>query len=83
MGNQPDHHDINLALTPQEFAQLRAMLASWDRLEMMIVAHERAQWFWSSLGIWLKWIAAIAAALIAMKLMLSDFKDMFRAWLIR
>lgn len=56
---------IPIALTPQEFDQLRRMLASWDRLEKMIVAHERAEWFWSSLGIWVKWVFGAITAVAA------------------
>lgn len=75
-----DGPSVILALTPDEFQQLRTLLASWARLEKMIVAHERAEWFWSSLGIWLKWIAAIGAALVAAKYLLSDFKDVLKGW---
>lgn len=78
-----DRPSVILALTPAEFQQLRTMLASWDRLEKMIIAHERAEWFWSSLGLWLKWMAGIAAALVGAKLLLSDFRDILKGWLLK
>jgi hypothetical protein len=53
------------------------------RLREMLTAHERAVWFWSSLGIWLKWLAAASAAVIAVKVLLGDARDVIRAWLLK
>jgi hypothetical protein len=71
----------HLALTPEEFQTLKKMLAKWERTEKMITSHERVEWFWSTAGVWLKWIAAIGASLVAVKLLLSDFKELLRGWI--
>lgn len=82
-----DHRDENgnrqviLALTPEEFAQLRTMLASWPRMEKMIAAHEFTEKFWGHVGRSVKWIAATSAAVIALRLMANDFKDILKGWL--
>lgn len=85
VSNQPDADatKVILALTPAEYDQLRKLLSSSDRLEKMITAHERAEWFWSSLGVWFKWIAGCAAALVAAKLVVSDFRDILKTWLLK
>ena len=70
-----------IALTPEEFVQLRHMLATWERTEKMLVTHERVEWFWATLGVWVKWIGAIGAGLVAAKLLLGDFKELLKTWL--
>lgn len=47
------------------------------RLLKMLEAHERAQdrkaWLWSTIGLWLKWLGAVLATLVAAKVLLEDF----------
>jgi hypothetical protein len=48
------------------------------RLLKMLEAHERAAWFWSSLGIWAKWLASIAAAVAGIKYLGDLLKGSFK-----
>lgn len=52
-----------------------------ERLRKMLIAHERVEWFWSTAGVWIKWIGAIGAGAIAAKLLLGDLKELFKGWL--
>lgn len=42
------------------------------RLRGMLRSHERAAWLWSTLGIWVKWIGAVLAAMVAVKVLIWE-----------
>ena len=50
-------------LTPDELRALRKI----------ILADDRARWFWSTLRIWVLWGGAVATAFAAVKQPLTDF----------
>lgn len=74
---------IPMALTPEEYDDLRDLLAKKERLETMLTTHERVEWLWGTIGVGLKWIAACAAALVAAKLLQSDLKDFLKSWIAK
>ena len=78
-----DDFEMVHTLSAGEYKQLQKLLSSADRLEKMIAAHERSEWLWSSLGVWFKWLAGCAAALVAAKLVVSDFRDILKTWLLK
>jgi hypothetical protein len=41
------------------------------RLRRMLETHEKAAWLWTSVGIWAKWIIAVAAAVAIIRTALS------------
>lgn len=60
-------------LTDEELVQLREILA----------ARIWAQKTWVHIGFFLKWIAYLSAAVVAAKLLLGDFKDILKGWLLK
>lgn len=49
------------------------------RLLKMLEAHEGTVRAWSTIGIWMKWIGAVLAALVAVKVLVGDLlKGAFR-----
>lgn len=51
----PEADDDAREFTPAERKQIR----------QMVEAQERAQWFWSTVRVWVTWIAATIAAIYA------------------
>lgn len=42
------------------------------RLRLMMVAHEHAAWFWSTVGLWVRWVGYVGAAVVAAKLLFNE-----------
>lgn len=55
--------DLPPQFTPEQYKKILKMLES----------SERAAWFWATTGIWLKWIGAVLAALVAFKVLVGDY----------
>ena len=59
-------------LTPEDRARLTMLLAIAPRLSEMEKSDSRVQWLWAGVGRLLKWLFAVAAGLVAFKLLLGD-----------
>jgi len=57
---------------PYEWGPATYTYEEKKRIMAMVQSHERAQWMWSTIGIWARWITAVGGAVAAIKIGFAD-----------
>lgn len=45
----------------------------YERLRKILKAHERSEWLWSVITIWVTWIGSVLSVMVAGKVLVGDF----------